>query len=156
MTSSTYRFIIGELQTCFILHCSFAEVNSWEREEETGHRREVGNRGRTGSNGSNSLKWPFVYSLNPLNCVFKLAFTSQKGHRLRLVSERPIQCVLVGVFGRVLMSFSPITIIPSSPCQLTILWRLHYAIRLFSCGIIQTFRHSNFPEHSQDYPHSEH
>lgn len=111
MTSFTYRFIVSELQTCFILHCSFAEVNSWEREGETGHRREVGNRGRTGSNGSNSLKWPFIHSFNPLNCVFKLAFTSQKGHRLRLVSECPIQCV----FARVLMSSPPIAIIPSSP-----------------------------------------
>lgn len=110
VTSFPYRFIVSELQTCFILHCSFAEVNSWEREGERGHRREVGDRGRTGSNGSDSLKWPFVHSFNPLNCVFKLAFTSQKGHRLRLVSERPIQCV----FAWVLMSSPPITIIPPS------------------------------------------
>lgn len=33
-TSFTYRFIICKLQTCFILHCSFAEVNSWGRQTE--------------------------------------------------------------------------------------------------------------------------
>ena len=35
-TSFTYRFIVCELQTRFILHCSFAEVNSWERGRERG------------------------------------------------------------------------------------------------------------------------
>lgn len=32
--SFTYRFIVSELQTCFVLHCSFAEVNSWKRQRE--------------------------------------------------------------------------------------------------------------------------
>ena len=29
----TYSFIVGQLQPCFVLHCSFAEVNRWKGEK---------------------------------------------------------------------------------------------------------------------------
>lgn len=75
-TSFTYRFIVCKLQTCFILHCSFAEVNSWERQRET--ERLVIEADRDLLLGFNSPKWPCVYSFNPLNCTFKLACKSQR------------------------------------------------------------------------------
>lgn len=34
MLTSTHRLVVRQLQTGFILHCSFAEVNSWEGEGE--------------------------------------------------------------------------------------------------------------------------
>ena len=128
-TSFTYRFIVCKLQTCFILHCSFAEVNSWERKRE----REFSNRGRK------AVTWVLRALSGPWFSHFKHTIerlnrpANRKGILSCMVSATACAYVSEGMIFWCLP--------PLSSSLSFVDWPL--------CGgFITPLRNSNFPEHT--------
>lgn len=157
-TSFTYRFIVCKLQTCFILHCSFAEVNSWERQRET-ERLVIEAEPGIFCLVLTALSGPafthLILSTAHLNWP-----ANHKGHWLCMVSERLLcACVCLRLTFDVFLyyhhPFIPFVNWPLCGGFIMPLDCFHYGASFtwISCYIWHTL---TSPQRSRDYSHSEH
>lgn len=90
----THRLIVRQLQTGFVLHCSFAEVNSWEWEGEeicVSEAQQHLNVALKALNGPS-----FSHFILSAACLYRP--TNHKGHWWCTVSELLLAKVLLGDF----------------------------------------------------------